>query len=174
MGVEGAIGGGTIGGFAGHGVRQAFCCGYNAMCGTALAGPSFPVIGVGAVLGAVLGHYVQDFSARLRVLEAAIPRNANVPNLDNDVDVEDFATCPLTMEIIQDPVFVPEDGRMYERDAFERLYAATARPFSPLTRAHMGPQMAYGGPKAGMLAILNDARAKAGLWRVTPSLAAVI
>lgn len=174
MGVEGAIGGGTFGGFAGHGMRSAFCCGYNAMCGTALAGPSVPVIGVGVMIGAALGHYVQDFSARLRVLERAVPRNANVPNLDDDVDVRDFVMCPLTMEMIQDPVFVPEDGRMYERDDFERLYAATARPFSPLNRARMGPQMAYGGPNAGMLAILNDARAKAGLWRVTPSLAVVI
>ena len=57
-------------------------------------------------------------------------------------EMEDAFTCPISQELMVDPVVAP-DGHTYEREALMRWLRISAVPRSPLTGTHVGAPMLY-------------------------------
>ena len=88
------------------------------------------------------------------------------PVFASEGDITDFCTCPITLEIIDDPVYVPEDRQLIERAAFERLYNENPTR-SPLGRLPLGPIDSYAIIPLNYIRTLDEVRRRIGL---TPSL----
>eukprot|EP00929_Paragymnodinium_shiwhaense_P027459 TRINITY_DN16112_c0_g4_i1.p1 TRINITY_DN16112_c0_g4~~TRINITY_DN16112_c0_g4_i1.p1 ORF type:complete len:469 (-),score=54.58 TRINITY_DN16112_c0_g4_i1:54-1394(-) len=65
-------------------------------------------------------------------VEAARGADSNAPSSVKGVE-PDWLLCSVTQVMFRDPVFVPESGNTYERDAVVRYWASQARPRDPLT-----------------------------------------
>lgn len=55
----------------------------------------------------------------------------------DDDDIPDAFLCPITQELMRDPVILIADSQSYERSALDEWFS-TGRRISPLTGAKLG------------------------------------
>lgn len=181
----GRVTGGVVGGGAGWATGQTLLYALGHTCCEVVAATT-PIGGavVGACAGIAVGDRIgytmeqanelQDNVAILmrerqeREQRMAQAQNA-YPVLLTEADIEDFCTCPITLDVIDDPVFLPEDRTLVERSAFEALYQNPhVIPISPMTRARLGEMESYGVPQP-YITMLDGVRTKKGLAPSAPT-----
>jgi len=75
-----------------------------------------------------------DLSSRIADAEILEPPGKTNDGDEIEVKEPEHIECPLTYCIFRDPVFVPESGNTYEREAIMRFWASTApQQMDPLT-----------------------------------------
>lgn len=88
---------------------------------------------------------------RMKEEEKIRIRVAKRKRAENDVNVPDEYKCPISMELMVDPV-VCSDGHTYERDSIERLFR-TNKYRSPLTREKITKMLI---PNVNLKKLIND------------------
>lgn len=95
------------------------------------------LVGVGLAAGAVIEKYLQEPTPGPRESQAALPAEQFQAALKNKSLPDEFQ-CPITREIINDPVGICDDSvlRPYERSALEAMLAAKSDGIAsnPMTR----------------------------------------
>ena len=123
---------------------EAFCA---AEAGVAGFWGSFfaPALAIGGVaLGAYTGYKISQQGnrisqqgQRLSSLESQMAQPfLHLSSMNHD-DVKDMITCPIKQDIIDDPVWLVQDNRLYERSELQRHYDSSRNRTSPVSGVAM-------------------------------------